>query len=161
MLSTTVLLSALLPAVVYGQSWDASRHAWYTTDSKNDWHNALPIGNGRLGAFAYGSIAEKLTLNENSVWSGPWQDRVNPRAKGAIQGIWNDLVAGRITSAGNSAMSNLAGEPTSPKAYNPLVNLDIDFGHGALNSVSNYTRWLDTLEGTSGVSYVKDRVTYR
>ncbi|KAM7188127.1 Six-hairpin glycosidase-like protein [Naviculisporaceae sp. PSN 640] len=161
MLSATVLLSTILPALVYGQGWDASRHAWYTSDSNNDWHNALPIGNGRLGAFAYGSIAEKLTLNENSVWSGPWQDRVNPRAKGAIQGIWNDLVAGRITSAGNSAMSNLAGDPTSPKAYNPLVNLDIDLGHGALNSVSNYTRWLDTLEGTSGVSYVKNGVTYR
>lgn len=159
---STALLAALVSAVsVHGASWDPSRHAWYTSDSANDWHNALPIGNGRLGALAFGSSAEKLTLNENSVWSGPWQDRVNPRAKNALADIWKNLVAGQITAAGNSAMANLAGDPTSPKAYNPTVDLNIDFGHGALSSLSNYTRWLDTIEGTSGVSYVKNGVTYK
>ncbi|KAM7211102.1 Six-hairpin glycosidase-like protein [Rhypophila decipiens] len=161
MLLTALVLTGLAPAVVYGQNWDASRHAWYSSDSNNDWHNAVPIGNGRLGALVFGSITEKLTLNENSVWSGPWQDRVNPGAKNAVSGIWNNLVAGKITDAGNSAMSNLAGNPTSPRAYNPLVDLNIDFGHGALSSVSNYSRWLDTLDGTSGVSYVKNGVTYK
>lgn len=159
MLFTTLLLS-VLPAVVQCADWDAARHAWYTSDANNDWHNTLPIGNGRLGAMVFGSIAEKFILNENSVWSGPWQNRVNTRSKGALEDIWKNLVNGQITTAGVSALTNMAGSPESPRAYNPLVNLAIDFGHGAISSVTNYSRWLDTFEGTSGVSYVKNGVTY-
>jgi len=148
---------ALSPVVVLGQ-FDGSRHAWYTSDAANKFENALPIGNGRLGAMVFGGNVEKVVLNENSMWSGPWQDRVNKNARGAADDIWKKLLAGSITAAGQAAMSNLAGDPTSPRAYQPLVNLGADFGHGSLGS--NYTRWLDTLEGTVGVNYTLNGVTY-
>jgi len=147
----------LSPAVC--ATWDASRHAWYT-DGAADFASALPIGNGRLGAAVFGTAVDKIVLNENSVWSGPWQNRANSASKNALSGIRQALVAGNISSAGQTALSSMAGNPTSPRAYNPLVNLGLDFGHGA-NSLSSYTRWLDTYQGIAGVNYVQGGVNYR
>ncbi|KAK4233330.1 glycoside hydrolase [Achaetomium macrosporum] len=151
MLSTAFLIlgSAIVDAAT---AWDGSRFAWYTSDAGNDFKSALPIGNGRLGAAVFGMAEEKLVLNENSVWSGPWLDRANPKSKDAVPKIRQMLISGNITGAGESAMDNMAGNPTSPRAYHPLVNVGIDFGHGS--GISSYIRWLDTYQGTAGVNYI-------
>ena len=141
-----------------GAQWDASRFAWYSEAGAN-FASGLPIGNGRLGATVLGSAVEKIILNENSVWSGPLQQRTNPNAKAALAGIRQKLQAGDITGAGQSAMSNMAGNPTSPRAYHPLVNMGLDFGHGT--GISSYNRRLDTFQGTATVSYVYGGVNYR
>ncbi|SPO01616.1 uncharacterized protein DNG_04290 [Cephalotrichum gorgonifer] len=138
--------------------WDASRFAWYTTDAGGDFSSALPIGNGRLGAAIFGSAVEHIVLNEDSVWSGPWQDRVNPSSKTALPKILEFLRAGDITAAGDVAMGDVAANPTSPRAYNPLVSMDIDFGHDS--GLSSYTRSLDTAEGTATVTYTNNNVNY-
>ncbi|KAK4445406.1 Six-hairpin glycosidase-like protein [Podospora aff. communis PSN243] len=160
-LSTALLATAGVissPIVALGAEWDGSRFAWYSSDSANTFANALPIGNGRLGAAVHGGGVEKVVLNENSMWSGPWQDRVNKNARASLDGIWRNLLAGQITAAGQSAMTNLAADPTSPRAYNPLVNLGVDFGHASLGT--GYARWLDTYEGTAGVNYTLNGVNY-
>src|SRR5512142_187451 len=102
--SLCLTLSLLLSPAICA-TWDASRFAWYTADAGNDFASALPIGNGRLGAAVFGTAVEKIVLNENSVWSGPWQDRANPASKNALAGIRQMLVAGNITSAGQQALS--------------------------------------------------------
>jgi len=162
MFSTAIFLAAALvssPAAVLAQ-WDGSRHMWYSSDAGNTFANALPIGNGRLAATVFGGNVEKVVLNENSMWSGPWQNRVNRNAgPAAVDDIFKKLVAGSITAANAAAMSNLAPDPQSPKAYNPLVNLGVDFGHGSLGT--GYTRWLDTFQGTTGVNYTFNGVSYR
>lgn len=149
------LVASLLtgPAAVHAAPrGDGSRYAYYTSDAGGDWHAALPIGNGRLGAAVYGGGTERLVLNENSMWSGTFTNRVNSGSKNAFPDIRKKLVNGDITSAGQSAMSNMAGNPTSPRAYQPLVNMGMDFGHSS--GVSSYSRWLDTLQGTVGVNYM-------
>jgi hypothetical protein len=159
----TMLFTAFLilssAAVNAAAAWDGSRFAWYTSDAGDDFKSGLPIGNGRLGAAVHGTATEKLVLNENSVWSGPWLDRANPKSKDAVPAIRQMLMSGDITGAGQSAMNNMAGNPTSPRAYNPLVNLGIDFGHGS--GISSYTRWLDTNQGTAGVNYLHGGTNYR
>jgi len=152
-------LSLFLTPAALGATWDPSRYAWYT-DGAADFASALPIGNGRLGAAVFGTALDKIVLNENSVWSGPWQDRANAASKNAVSGIRQMLAAGNISTAGQTALSSMSGNPTSPRAYNPLVNLGLDFGHSA-NSLSSYTRWLDTYRGIAGVSYVQGGVNYR
>ena len=149
-----------VPGFALAAGFDGSRFAWYTSESGEDFKSSVPIGNGRLGATVFGNTIENLVLNENSVWSGPWEDRVNPASKAALSRIRSMLVAGNITSAGQLAMSSLAGNPTSPKAYQPLVNMSFDFGHRA-SGISSYTRWLDTFQGTAGVSYTHGGVNYR
>lgn len=138
--------------------WDPSCVAWYTSDAGGNFANSLPIGNGRLGAAVFGSAVEHIVLNEDSMWSGPWQDRANPKSKDAVPKIRELLEAGDMTAAGELAMSDVAAQPTSPQAYNPLANLTIDFGHDS--DLSSYTRWLDTSQGTATVAYISNDVNY-
>lgn len=54
---------------------------WYQSPAE-DWNSALPLGNGKLGAMVFGGpVAERIQLNEDSVWSGGFRDRVNPDCK--------------------------------------------------------------------------------
>src|SRR5690606_39815470 len=60
---------------------------WYNQPA-DDWNDALPVGNGRLGAMIFGGIhQERLQLNEETVWTGKDFDFVNPAAKGALSAI--------------------------------------------------------------------------
>ncbi|KAL2066800.1 hypothetical protein VTL71DRAFT_1224 [Oculimacula yallundae] len=151
------LLTFLLLVAVEAQ-YDGSRFLWYETTG-TDFNSALPIGNGRLGALVYGSATEKVTLNENSIWDGGFQNRANSKSKAALAGIRKLLQDGEITQAGQSTLSNMAGTPTSPRAYNPLADLNVDFGH-ASGSIKSYTRWLDTYQGNTGVSYIYNNANY-
>jgi alpha-L-fucosidase 2 len=57
---------------------------WYRTPAAG-WNEALPIGNGRLGAMVFGGVREeRLQLNEDSVWAGQKLDRINPAAAAAV-----------------------------------------------------------------------------
>src|SRR5688500_11533231 len=60
----------LLPAIVFTQS-NQQLKLWYKQPAGKTWENALPIGNGRLGAMVYGNVErETIQLNEHTVWSG-------------------------------------------------------------------------------------------
>ena len=53
---------------------------WYRAPAAT-WNEALPVGNGRLGAMVFGGVAqERLQLNEDSIWAGQKLDRINPAA---------------------------------------------------------------------------------
>ena len=58
---------------------------WYTTPSGSTWENALPVGNGHLGAMVYGNVLnETIQLNENTVWSGSPNRNDNPEALASL-----------------------------------------------------------------------------
>ncbi|KAH7304241.1 Six-hairpin glycosidase-like protein [Stachybotrys elegans] len=153
------LVLALLALVPTSQAqWDASRFAWYTGDAGSDFASAVPIGNGRLGAAIYGTGDERITLNENSIWSGPWQDRANRNSRSALSNIRSQLMSGDMTGAGQATLQNMAGNPTSPRQYNPLGDMTISFGHGS--GRSNFLRYLDTYQGTAFVTYNYNNVNY-
>ena len=60
---------------------------WYQSPAE-DWNSALPLGNGKLGAMVFGGpVAERIQLNEDSVWSGGFRDRVNPDCKNNLPEI--------------------------------------------------------------------------
>ncbi|MFW6212392.1 MAG: glycoside hydrolase N-terminal domain-containing protein, partial [Spirochaetota bacterium] len=60
---------------------------WYKNPA-SQWVEALPVGNGRLGAMVYGGIPhEEIQLNEETVWEGAYIDRLNPRAAEALPEI--------------------------------------------------------------------------
>jgi hypothetical protein len=159
MLMSTLFVTAILAILPTVQAqWDASRFAYYTSGAGTDFASAIPIGNGRVAAVNYGNAEERLNLNENSIWSGPWTDRANRNSKNALSSIRSQLTSGQITAAGQNTLNNMAGNPTSPRQYNPLGDLTISFGHG--NTGSNYFRYLDTYEGRSFVSYVYNGVNY-
>ncbi|KAK6526647.1 hypothetical protein TWF694_005228 [Orbilia ellipsospora] len=105
----------------------------------------------------YCSQAEKLTLNENSNWSGTFQDRVNPKASAAFPAVRSMLQSGNITGAGQRTLTDMSGVPTSPRGYNPTADLLVDTGH---TSQSSYSRWLDTYQGNTGCTYLNNGQNY-
>ena len=158
-MSSILLLSILLTHIPHIQAqWDGARYAWWKSPG-TDFNSGLAIGNGRLGALAYGSALETISLNENSVWSGPWQDRANGNANGALNKVRSQLQSGDITGAGQTALTNMAGNPTSPRNYHPLADLKLDFGHTS-SGISSYTRYLDTYNGNAFVTYIYSGVNY-
>jgi hypothetical protein len=138
---------------------DGSRYLWYSSPG-TDFNSGLPIGNGRVAGLIYGSAVEKISLNENSIWSGSFMNRLNSKSgASAVNSIRSQLANGQLTAAGTATLANLDGNPTSPRQYQPLGSMSVDFGHSQ-NSWSGYYRWLDTAQGNAGVTYTYGGVNY-
>ena len=120
------------------------------------WVEALPVGNGRLGAMVFGNVgAERLQLNEDTLWSGGPSDWNNPGAKDALPEIRALLRAGRFVDA-DRLSTRLMGPFT--QSYLPLGDLVITFDHG--NIGGDYRRTLDLGDAVAAVSYRTGTVRY-
>ncbi|KAH7309324.1 glycoside hydrolase family 95 protein [Rhexocercosporidium sp. MPI-PUGE-AT-0058] len=132
----------------------------YTTPA-SEWSEALPIGNGRLGAMVYGlTTTELLQLNENSVWYGGPQDRTPldalknlPRLRELIQGEQHQQAEDLIRKA-------FFATPKSQRHYEPLGTLTLEFGHDK-DRVTNYSRELDLETALTAVAYEHDGVEFQ
>lgn len=125
------------------------------------WDEALPIGNGRLGAMVYGQPdREQLQLNEDSVWYGGPRDRNNPDAKENLPEIRRLIFEGKLAEAERLARLSLSGLPETQRHYLPLgrLMLDIMLPNGKLEQ---YTRMLDLDSGTVIVSFTQGGVAFK
>jgi len=92
------------------------------------WTDALPVGNGRMGAMVFGGVkSERILLNEDSVWSGGFRDRTNPDAFDAVAKIRSLLKENKIVDAENLARYALTGTPEFQRSYQILADLFINF----------------------------------
>jgi len=93
------------------------------------WPDALPVGNGRLGAMVFGNPAlDRIQLNEESIWDGqPALDRNNPRASAAVPKIRELLFSGHIAEAEALATSDMFAIPRRMPCYQTLGDLHLDF----------------------------------
>lgn len=131
---------------------------WFKTPA-NDWNEALPIGNGRLGGMVYGdTILERIQLNEDSVWYGGPTNRHNPDALTHLPEIRRLLKDNRLSEAHELAKLALSGTPPTQRHYMTLGELTLDLGH---NNVTNYVRELDLDNGTVVVSYCSNGIQYK
>ncbi len=103
---------------------------WYSKPASN-WNEALPIGNGRLGAMVFGgAYAERIQLNEGSVWTGKPSDFVNPEAKEALPVIRKLLFEERYAEAQQLAQEKMMGNKKILSSYQTLGDLYLDFQSG-------------------------------
>ncbi|KAI0137193.1 Six-hairpin glycosidase-like protein [Xylariales sp. AK1849] len=146
--------------LVYAQQgkYTGTRHLWYDTPG-TDFNSGLAIGNGRIGALVLGSDTERIILNENSVWNGTFRDRINNASLVAFPEVRELLMNGNITEAAQLVLEDMSAIPNVSRAYSVTNDLVLDFGH-CNNTWENYERWLDTLQGNTGLSYDYDNVTY-
>ncbi len=154
-MATTVLsLSALSPAQPKG----SSLQLWYRQPAKN-WNEALPVGNGHLGAMVFGDPkSEHLQLNDNTLWAGGPSDRVNPKALDALPTIRELIFNGKNEQATQLADQTMLGVPPRVDSYETLGDLRLEFTN--LGEIQNYTRSLDldsavvtTAFESSGIRY--------
>jgi alpha-L-fucosidase 2 len=133
---------------------------WYRQPA-NDWNEALPVGNGRLGAMVFGGVAdERIQLNEDSLWDGfPAEDGgANPASLAALPEIRRLLFEGRNTEAVALAGKTMMGKPSRIRPYQALCELWLEAP--GLPAVTDYQRWLDLDRAVAGVRYVHDGVLH-
>ncbi|WP_245653541.1 glycoside hydrolase family 95 protein [Sphingomonas pituitosa] len=98
---------------------------WYAQPAAR-WVEALPVGNGRIGAMVHGGIdTEYLQLNEDTLWSGGPYDPVNPEARDALPEVRRRIFAGQFAEAEALANAKLMGTPLRQMPYGTLGSLVI------------------------------------
>ena len=94
--SRLTLLPLVLLASGPARAADAPLRLWYEKPAAT-WVEALPIGNGRLGAMVFGDARrERLALNEDTLWSGGPTEWNNPDAKAWLPKVREAVFAGRV-----------------------------------------------------------------
>ncbi len=122
---------------------------WFQQPSAT-WTDALPLGNGRLGAMVFGGIPnERLQLNEDTLWSGSPREWNNPDAKNHLPEVRRLVLEQADYVAADQACRRMQG-PFN-QSYQPLANLHLQFEHAA--EVRNYRRELNLDTALSRVTY--------
>ncbi|MBO7384907.1 MAG: glycoside hydrolase family 95 protein, partial [Clostridia bacterium] len=129
---------------------------WYRQEACN-WNEALPLGNGRLGAMVYGGARlERLSLNEDSLWSG----YPGFYAQADAPKCWAE--ARELTAQGKYAQAQELLEQHCTglwsQMYLALGEADMAFSHAG--EISGYTRTLDMSRGVHTVSYTAEGIRF-
>jgi len=123
---------------------------WYSKPAEK-WVDALPIGNGRLGAMVFGGVEqERIQLNEDTLWSGGPHCYDNPDAYQHLATVRGALGRGKFVDAEATAQKML-GRPKYQQAYLPLGDLFINFPKS--EKQSEYRRGLNLQNAVSEVTY--------
>jgi alpha-L-fucosidase 2 len=124
---------------------------WYRSPA-DKWNEALPLGNGRLGAMVFGGVPEEhLQLNEDTVWAGEKRDRINPEARKNLAEVRRLLFAGKPDEAEALADKTMIAIPRRMPPYQPLGHLRLRFK--GLENPTDYLRELDIDAGVARISY--------
>ena len=122
---------------------------WYRKPARK-WIQALPIGNGRLGAMVFGTVNEDvLQLNEDTIWSGNPEDYNNDEASEHIEDVRELIFNGELEKAEEIVRKNMLGH--FMQAYQPMGNLRIK--NQQLSIVHDYERELDLSKALVKVEY--------
>ena len=134
------------------------------------WPDALPVGNGRLGAMVFGSPAiDRVQLNEESIWDGERRDRDNPRAGEAVPEIRRLLFAGKVHEAEAMAVNDMLSVPRRMPCYQTLGDLHLDFGACGLTpsndasgsaAISGYRLELDLDQAIASTTFLHQGIRH-
>ena len=123
------------------------------------WDQAMPVGNGRLGAMVFGAVEkERLQLNEDTLWSGGPQDPNNPEALKHLPEVRQLLFAGKPAEAMDLANKYLMGTPRTVRPYQSLGDINLSFANHT--NVADYWRDLDLDSAIARVHYTVDGVKF-
>jgi len=131
---------------------------WYKRPAVT-WEEALPIGNGHIGAMIYGGTGrEHIQFNEETLWTGEPRSYVRKEAARYLPQIRQHLEQGRQTEAEALAEAQFISDPKRQMSYQPFGDIFLTFpGH---EEVLNYRRNLDLKNAVASVSYQINDVSY-
>ncbi|MCP5527607.1 MAG: glycoside hydrolase family 95 protein [Verrucomicrobiales bacterium] len=132
---------------------------WYAQPA-GEWVEALPVGNGRLGAMVFGGLErERLQFNEDTLWVGGPRSYARRGAVRYLPEIRRLLAAGEPRAAEELAMREFMSDPLRQFAYQPFGDVLLDFDHAG--PATEYRRGLDLDAGIAWVSYRVGDTTFR
>ena len=154
-----ILFAAMLLVVACTQEKTTDLKLWYD-EPAGRWVEALPVGNGRLGAMVFGNPAkEQLQLNEETVWAGQPNSNANPDVDpDAIDDIRQLIFDGKYRAAQDMVDQKIFFKVNHGMSYQAVGDLFLEFpGH---EEFSDYYRDLDISDATASVKYTVDGVVY-
>ncbi|MCH5676617.1 glycoside hydrolase family 95 protein [Streptomyces gilvus] len=129
---------------------------WYRSPAEG-FLQALPLGNGSLGAMVYGRTGEEvINLNADTLWSGGPADHNDEGAAAHLDELRRAVLRDRDYVRAEELARRMQGPFT--QAYQPLGDLRLDFGRHA--AVTDYRRGLDLRDGVCAVAYTADGVRH-
>lgn len=155
-----LLLCCLWAFVANAQHQDGI--LWYTKPA-SDWNEALPIGNGRLGAMIFGDCQnEIIQLNEESLWAGSKNEADADAAKHLPQ-IQQLLLDGEIEQASVLSEQYMRSDPLRIRSYQSFGEIRIDFTGKKDQGLKPqaYRRELNLATGIASVSYELEGIQYK
>jgi alpha-L-fucosidase 2 len=147
---------------------------WYDRPA-GPWVEALPVGNGRLGAMSFGRIAqERIQLNEDTLFAGGPYDSNNPRSLQALPQVRALIDQGRYADAAELIKSSMMATPMVQMPYGASGDLLLDFqglsgmeaggkpdsGSSSSSGSGAYRRWLDLDTAISSTRYTRGQIQY-
>lgn len=132
---------------------------WYNKPAGDVWDNALPIGNGFLGAMVYGNVdTETIQLNEYTVWSGSPNRNDNPLALDSLPEIRKLIFEGKQKEAEQIANRVIISKKSQGQMYEPVGELHLAFD--GQNNYTDYYRELNIEKAVAKTSYKVGDVTF-
>lgn len=155
-----ILLNAqsLTVKSIIDKTFNTSTLLWYDKPAAK-WEDAIPVGNGRLGAMIFGKTdEERVQINEDTYWSGgPYSTVVKGGAK-MLPEIQKLVFEGKIFEANKLFGRYIMGYPVEQQKYQSLADIVLFSDH---KNVKDYKRWLDLQTGIAGVEYVFNGIRYK
>lgn len=156
--AVTIFFVSLVYSPAIAQQ-EATLKLWYNQPAGNTWENALPIGNGRMGAMVYGNVAsETIQLNEHTVWSGSPYRNDNAEAFAALETMRSLINAGKQKEAEALANKTIISKTSHGQMFQPVGSLKLIFDKH--ESYGEYKRELDIERAVTSVSYKHNGINY-
>ena len=131
---------------------------WYNQPAST-WEEALPIGNGRLGAMIFGHpLQECIQVNEESLWSGAPINSNNPKAAGTLDKIRQLILDHQYQAAKKLAAETMVGTPPCVRSYQTLGNILLDY---SIQDTTQYSRSLNLNRGICTTQFLSQGIGYK
>jgi alpha-L-fucosidase 2 len=160
LIMTRSILFFFLFATPFVNAQTQNLKLWYDKPSGNTWENALPIGNGRLGAMVYGNVEkETVQLNEHTVWSGSPNRNDNPAALASLPEMRRLIFEGKQKEAEQLANKTIITKTSHGQKFQPVGNLYLDFSEH--ERFTDYKRELDLEKAIATTTYKVGEITFK
>jgi len=154
-----VLFTACTKELNDNKPRNPSLSLWYDQPAKV-WTEALPLGNGRIGAMVYGKAEnEIIQFNEETLWTGQPHNYSHQGAFQHLDTLRQLLLEGKQAEAHKLGNEQFMSQPIRQLCYQPFGNITLNFpGH---ENYTNYRRELDIEDAISSVSYTANGVNFK
>ena len=157
-LSTMAWLGVQLLSCQSPQEHTKDYSLWYDKPA-SIWEEALPIGNGRLGAMIFGHpFQECIQVNEESLWSGAPINSNNPKAAGNLDKIRQQILDHQYQAAKKLAAETMVGTPPCVRSYQTLGNILLDY---SIQDTTQYSRSLNLNSGICTTQFASQGIGYK
>ena len=131
---------------------------WYNQPAST-WEEALPIGNGRLGAMIFGHPSQEcIQVNEESLWSGAPINSNNPKAIQNLDKIRELILNHQYQAAKKLAAETMVGTPPCVRSYQTLGNILLDY---SIQDTTQYSRSLNLNRGICTTQFLSQGIGYK